>query len=822
MTAALRTTAALAVLLVACAAADPSGLFAPIGWTGHPIAAWWWWAPYLVYAPLALLATYAGSRAVLAGSPVGWLRRTGRLWAVIVLAMAAAQVACGVVLLLPLVWQKIYVLPVGTSAAFVLWSSGYAVLKMVLLGWIPALVGATAHAVATVPARAATPLWVVAGTLLGLALIGPWLAVHWWQGSPMGYVYRQDGAPFAPTADAGPLHAVLALALIGAVMAWTLRNSGSALGACAMAALALWMVQAVQWILGKPASADQWGVPALMVRGLEAGSFALLCAGIAVPLSLLAARLQIVSTRHWERHAALGLCVLAFLIAGLHAWRFERADRMASAEAPRTPGLSVKRTAAGAFLADANGARVMLRGINVNQLGEYMPGDPKLPAVLPLSEQDFVDIAALGMNVVRLTLSWSALEPEPGRISSAYLARIATALDWARAHGVYVVLDLHQDAWSMHVGAPPGTDCRPGSSPMIGWDGAPRWATLTDGTDPCQVTGRDMAPNVSRAFQSFYMDRDGIQTHLVQAWAALAQAFGADPIVAGYDLLNEPNFAETPPIASTLLLANFHARAIDAIRRAERARPGGFSHPVFVEPSIFWSGFGIDNLPPRDFTSDRQVVFSPHLYNESITADQDFGLDFVSIERGIALADGAARQLGMPLWVGEWGFFKAPGTALPGLERQVRAEDAARIGSAFWAWKQGCSDPHVYPHEVAGNIRHWHCPDMQEIGSEKRITDPLSRPLLRSSPDALTLLGRSDAGVRLSGTWTGQGTDEAAACGLALWVPGDKPPQWKKGEGMRLLGIDRVAPGAVGLGASGGWIVRACLLGGAYRVLLEP
>ncbi|MDN3922362.1 glycoside hydrolase family 5 protein [Roseateles violae] len=816
MSAALRTSLALAVLLAACAAADPSGLFAPIGWTGHPIAQWWWWAPYLVYAPLALLGTYAASRAVLAGPPVGWLRRVGRLWAAIVLVVAAAQVVCGALLLLPLIWQQRYVLPLESSAAFVFWSSGYAAVKMLLLGWLPAAVGATARPI-DAGAQPAAPLPVVAGTLLLLALLGSWLATHWWQGSALGYVYGQDGALFAPSAAAGPLRSVLALTLIAVVMWRALRASGSALHAGAMAGLALWLLQAALWLLGRPwAAADQWGVPALVVRGLEAGSFALLCACIAVPLNAL---LRNKGSR--QRRAALAVCALALLIAGLQALRFEPPGLAAEVDARTSPGLRVVHTPAGSMLADPNGARVILRGINVNQLGAYQPRDAGLPTVLPLTEQDFADIAALGMNVVRLTLSWSELEPQPGQISEAYLARIATALDWARAHRVYVVLDIHQDAWGMQVGAPPGTECRPGSSPMVGWDGAPPWATLSDGTAPCQFTGRDMAPNVSRAFQSFYMDREGIQTRLVQAWGALAKAFGADPIVAGYDLLNEPNFAETPPIASTLLLANFYARSIAAIREAERSLPDGFSHPVFIEPSIFWSGFGIDNLPPRDFSSDRQIVFSPHLYNESITADQDFGFTFVSIERGVALAEAAARQLRMPLWIGEWGFFKPPGSELPGLERQVRAEDAARIGSAFWAWKQGCGDPHVYPGKVAGNIRLWRCPEMEEIGSEPRITGPLSRPLLRSSPDPLALLRRDAAGISLSGHWSGRASDEAAACALELWLPGERAPQWQAGEGVRLASVTRVAPGQASLGPSGGWILKACLLGGPYRLRLS-
>jgi hypothetical protein len=870
LSAAARTCLALAILLVACAAADPSGLFAPIGWTGRPVAEWGWWVPYVVQAPLALFATFVGARAVSSGPTSSWLHRLVRLWIVVVLAMAAAAVAAGAALLLPLVAHGRYVLPVASSAAFVLWSSGYVAMKMAVLGWLPALAGAWGRrersmADVVVPASdEASPVvapWAVGGTVLALALLGPWLASHFWHGSPMGYAYDLDGRVFAPASDAGVGRAVAALALVGLVM-WrgmvsrprpasgAVGLASSAVTASGGAALAIWGVQALLWWRQHPGpSVESWGVPALILRGVDACAFALLCAAIAATLVVAISRLApaVVRGRPRSRLRAgpqagpqagprttgLVLVLVALLVGGEQAARY--AAMPSTGASPRTamappsaqvdvamPRVQVVDTTAGPVLADERGARMTLRGVNVNQLGAYQPRDPRLPTVQPLAEQDFADIAALGMNVVRLTLSWSELEPAPGHVSEAYLARIRTALGWAHAHGVHVLLDMHQDAWGMHVGAPPGTACRPGASPMVGWDGAPRWATLDDGADPCQFTGRDIAPNVSRAFQSFYVDRDGIQSRLVQAWRAVAMAFAADPTVAGYDLLNEPNFGESPPLATTLLLANYQARAIEAIRAGERAAPGGFPHPVFVEPSILWSGFGLDNLPPRDFTTDTQVVFSPHLYNESITADQDFGLTLVSIERGVALAAAAGRQLDMPVWIGEWGFFKAPGTPLPGLWRQVRAEDDAHMGSAFWVWKQGCSDPHVYPGQVAGNLRQWRCPAMTDQGTERTLADALDRPYLPTSPDPAAVLRVGPANqLEASGTWMGASVT-AATCGLTMWVPGDAAPQARAISGARLDGLVRVAPGQAALGASGGWIVRACLLGGPWHIALAP
>src|SRR5438045_7068872 len=43
-----------------------------------------------------------------------------------------------------------------------------------------------------------------------------------------------------------------------------------------------------------------------------------------------------------------------------------------------------------------------------------------------------------------------------GVFDTAYVDRIRQAVGWARAHGIYVVLDMHQDAWGKYVATPAG------------------------------------------------------------------------------------------------------------------------------------------------------------------------------------------------------------------------------------------------------------------------------------------------------------------------------------------------------------------------------
>src|SRR5947199_4327440 len=92
-------------------------------------------------------------------------------------------------------------------------------------------------------------------------------------------------------------------------------------------------------------------------------------------------------------------------------------------------------------IVSADGRQVLLRGVNVNQLGDYWQQNPALPPTIPLTEDDFAGMHALGMDVVRLIVHWSKLEPAPGRFDDGYVAQIREAVGWAREQGIYVVLD---------------------------------------------------------------------------------------------------------------------------------------------------------------------------------------------------------------------------------------------------------------------------------------------------------------------------------------------------------------------------------------------
>ncbi len=350
----------------------------------------------------------------------------------------------------------------------------------------------------------------------------------------------------------------------------------------------------------------------------------------------------------------------------------------ATAAADELPWLHAVRGQDARF-ADEHGREVLFRGVNVSQLADYWSLEGR-PENAPLTAADFAQMRELGFNHVRLLLSWSRLEPRRGELDQAYLDEVAQAVAWAKAEGLYVVLDMHQDAWGKHVAGRPGEACLYGTEPMRGWDGAPEWATLTDGLSRCALFGiRELSPAVMQAWQSFWLDRDGIQERLVQTWRGVARRFAAEPAVAGYDLLNEPNPGYVPTGAESATIGRFYARAVEAIRTVDDR------HTIFVEPTVVRSAASpVANMPPMPL--DDNLAYAPHIYFDQAGAEASDWEHWLAHKEG--LTAGA-----LPIWIGEFPMLDRAGGE--GYNRTFfeRAE-AAGVGWSHWVWKETCGNPH--------------------------------------------------------------------------------------------------------------------------------
>lgn len=179
---------------------------------------------------------------------------------------------------------------------------------------------------------------------------------------------------------------------------------------------------------------------------------------------------------------------------------------------------------------------MLLHGINlVNK-------DPRTGYLGTESEATFASFRQWGFNCVRLGVIWDGLEPQPGVFNEKYLQGLSRRISWAQAHDLFVILDMHQDLYS-----------------VLYADGAPAWATLHEdqphsGEHAVWSDAYFASRAVQTALDNFWQnapapDGVGLQDHLAACWQMLAERFGNHPAVIGYDLWNEPMMGTIAPQA---------------------------------------------------------------------------------------------------------------------------------------------------------------------------------------------------------------------------------------------------------------------------------
>jgi len=235
------------------------------------------------------------------------------------------------------------------------------------------------------------------------------------------------------------------------------------------------------------------------------------------------------------KRSIVSIAAAAFIIitlaAGCLFYFKERGWNMplfGSKPAPILKELPLERiSVSGRHFVDEKGRIRIFHGVNLvnkDKLKGYI-GD--------WDETDFEQIRRNGFNIIRLGIIWDGLEPEPGVYDDAYLDRIEDILDLCAKYGIYVLLDMHQDLYSVRFS-----------------DGAPKWATLTDNL-PLPKRGQVWSDAyisseaIQRAFDHFWAndpaeDGVGLQDHYAGCWKVLAERFGGRPEVIGYDFMNEP------------------------------------------------------------------------------------------------------------------------------------------------------------------------------------------------------------------------------------------------------------------------------------------
>jgi endoglycosylceramidase len=336
-------------------------------------------------------------------------------------------------------------------------------------------------------------------------------------------------------------------------------------------------------------------------------------------------------------------------------------------DAPRTTPL----WSDGEHLRDAQGRIALLRGINARVEGVFDVtfDDGRLPVeeIPPLVPAECARMRALGLDLLRLPINWSGIEPERDVYDQAYLGAVDAAIECAWNAGVYVVVDLHEDAYSKEIGE----------------DGAPLWAIVPEPTmllgGPLEDLGeRRASKQVMDAFASFFAlgDPHGLQAEFIDMLGMVGARYKDHPGVVGFEIFNEPiNTIEENDA--------FNARAAAKLREVAPDKL------VFFEPPAYRNFTDMQPWADAPFPV-AGAVYAPHIYTYAF-ADPDNRLPTVTIDELLpsnANARAEAEAWATPLFIGEFGLGPGHEAFARYIGLQLDAQDELLASSAFWLWKE--------------------------------------------------------------------------------------------------------------------------------------
>jgi uncharacterized membrane protein HdeD (DUF308 family) len=269
----------------------------------------------------------------------------------------------------------------------------------------------------------------------------------------------------------------------------------------------------------------------------------------------------------------------------------------------------------GSWFNDDQGRYLLFRGVNFasrTKMAPYLPIAPletKKLSQLNLKEEiksvepELDRLKELGFNIVRLLISWKAIEPQPNSNldellpeGKQYLTLVKEIIDELHARNLYVFLDFHQDI----------------AHELYGGDGFPDWALATDREhklpDPSDlrdkkwmikyVTNKSVKNTLASFWRNDLTHIDGenklehfpVRTHLEKTIGQTAKFFrslnngAGHPAILGIEPFNEPNPAGLPKEQFEQdFLVDFYRNVDLEIRKFD---PDVF---IFMEPNVGWT-----------------------------------------------------------------------------------------------------------------------------------------------------------------------------------------------------------------------------------------
>src|SRR5215217_2178277 len=269
----------------------------------------------------------------------------------------------------------------------------------------------------------------------------------------------------------------------------------------------------------------------------------------------------------------------------------------------------------GSWFNDDQGRHLLFRGVNFGsrtKLAPYLPIAPletknlsqlNLKQEIKSVEPELDRLKDVGFNVVRLLISWKAIEPRPNtnldellQEGKQYLTLIKEIIDELHARNLYVFLDFHQDI----------------AHEVYGGDGFPDWALAIDNEhklpEPSNLQDKKwmikyvINKSLKKTLTSFWrndltniegenkLEHFPVRTHLEKTIGQTARFFrslndgAGHPAILGIEPFNEPHPAGLPKEQfEGEFLVDFYRNVDLEIRKFD---PDVF---IFMEPSVAWT-----------------------------------------------------------------------------------------------------------------------------------------------------------------------------------------------------------------------------------------
>jgi aryl-phospho-beta-D-glucosidase BglC (GH1 family) len=248
-----------------------------------------------------------------------------------------------------------------------------------------------------------------------------------------------------------------------------------------------------------------------------------------------------------------------------------------------------------------------------------------------IRQADLDNIGAMGMNVVRIPLNWLDFMREDGSWKPDPWVRLDWVIELCRQRGIYVILDLH---------AVPG-----GASP---------WAS----------SGREGDDGTGQNCNGFWSGPE-YQGRLIRLWEKISAHYRSSPVIAGYDLINEPlvHFDENPrPGQKYSDAALQKAGLFDRVYRAVRAVDP--DHVIFIaaytvappdNTAYIGTPSGFTGITPPSFHGWTNVVYETHHYDMANAGSHEAQHNLVVN----ALKDIARfqKEWNVPIYAGEYSLY---------------------------------------------------------------------------------------------------------------------------------------------------------------------